>query len=101
MTSRKSYDIIRIPSNDWNVIAETVSLDENYSEEIDNEVWNALENVRFLPDPWVLVQITDGISTKADLLADRKTAEKYTKKIKGNLSSTTQIYCIRARYRNS
>ena len=62
MTRRKSYDIIRIPSNDWNNIAETVSLDGSYSEEIKNEIWSALENVRSLSDPWVVLQIKDGVS---------------------------------------
>lgn len=47
MTHRKSYDIIRIPSNDWDNLAETVSLDESYSEEIKSEIWSALENVKF------------------------------------------------------
>ena len=101
MTRRKSYDIIRIPSNDWDNITETVSLDGSYSEEIKNEIWSALENVRSLSDPWVVVQIKDGVSAKANLLANKEAAQKFAKRIKGNLPSNVQVLCVRARYRQS
>lgn len=101
MTHRKSYDIIRIPSNDWDNLAETVSLDESYSEEIKSEIWSALENVNFLSDPWVVVQITDGLFAKANLLANKEAAQKFAKRIKKNLPSNVQVLCVRARYRQS
>lgn len=101
MTSRKNYDIIRIPSDDWDNIAETVSLDGSYSEEIKNEIWSALENIRFLPDPWVVVQITVGTPPKAYLLADKEEAQKFAEKIKKKVPHNTSVLSIRARYRQS
>ena len=99
MSPRKSYDLIRIPSDDWDNIAETLSLDGSNSEEIKNEIWSALENVRFLPDPWVVVQITAGTSPKAHLLRDKEAAQKFAEKIRKRVSSNTLVLSIRARYK--
>ncbi|MCG3146004.1 MAG: hypothetical protein HONDAALG_03800 [Gammaproteobacteria bacterium] len=99
MTSRREYDIIRIPSNDWELISETVSLDGSYPEELKGEIWKALDNIRFLPDPWVVVQITEGNSPKAYLFADEKAAEKYAATVKKNLPKKTSIICVRVLYK--
>lgn len=101
MTPRKDYDIIRIPSSDWELIAETVSLDGSYSEELKSEIWKALDNIRFLPDPWVVVQITEGNSPRAYLFADKKAAEKYVATVKKKLSKKASIICVRASYKQS
>ena len=101
MAPRKNYDIIRIPSNDWELLAETVSLDGNYSEELKSEIWKALENIRFLPDPWVVVQVTEGNSAKAYLFADKKTAQKYSEGIRKNLPKNALVFCARAPYKQS
>jgi len=99
MTSRKEYDIIRIPSNDWELISETVSLDGSYPEELKGEIWKALDNIKFLPDPWVVVQITEDNSSKAYLFADGKTAEKYAAMVKKKSSKKTSIICVKASYK--
>jgi len=99
MKPQKSYDIIRIPSDDWNNLAETLSLDGSYSEQIKNEVWSALEHIRFLSDPWVVVQITEGTPVKANLLADKEMAQKFAAKIKKKLPPDAHVLCIKAKYR--
>jgi hypothetical protein len=45
MSKRINYSVTRVPSNDWNSIMETVSLDSSYSDEIKEEVWSAIENM--------------------------------------------------------
>ena len=94
MSPRKSYDIIRILSDDWDNIAETVSLAGSYSEEIQNEIWSALENIRFLSDPWVVVQITAGASPKAYLLTNKEEAQKFAEKIKKKVPPNTAVLSI-------
>jgi len=76
-------------------------LDGSYSEEIKSEVWNALEEIELLPTPWVVVQIIDGISIKANILANKETAQKFEKRIKKDLPPNVQVLCVRARHRKS
>jgi hypothetical protein len=101
MTSRKSYSIFRIPDDDWNNITETVTLDGSYSEEIKNEIWNALENITTLSDPWVVIQVTEGGSARANLFADKKAAQKYAKRVKKNLPKNKLLLCVRAPFKQS
>jgi hypothetical protein len=99
MSPQKKYDIIRIPSKDWNNIAETVSLDGSYSEEIKNEIWTALEHIEFLLEIWIVLQMANGAVVKADILRDKESAEIYAERQRARLPKSTQVVSIKAGYR--
>lgn len=79
--SKKKYDIIRIPSDDWETIMETVTLDGSYSEEIKKDIWKAIENVEFITDAWVVVTIDESKNTRAFIFSSEKTATAYKHKL--------------------
>ena len=84
MASKKSYTVTRVPSNDWDNLMETVSLDSSYSEEIKGEVWSALENMEDFSEPWVVVKIKNG-NAIAKIFRDEQSARKQVEKSKGKL----------------
>ena len=45
MPKKIDYSVTRFPSDDWNNIMETVTLDGSYSEDIKNDVRTAVENM--------------------------------------------------------
>jgi hypothetical protein len=51
MSRKVDYSVTRVPSNNWNNIMETVSLDGSYSDEIKDEVWTAIENMEDFSNP--------------------------------------------------
>lgn len=68
MAKMNDYSVTRVPTDDWNNIMETVTLDGSYSEEIKDEVWTAVENMEDFSNPWVFIKIKDG-KASAKILA--------------------------------
>lgn len=96
MASKKSYTVTRVPSNDWDNLMETVSLDGSYSEEIKGEVWSALENTEDFSEPWVVIKIK-GDQATAKIYPNEQSARKQVEKSKGK-SSHEQVFCVKGQY---
>jgi diadenosine tetraphosphate (Ap4A) HIT family hydrolase len=95
---KTSHTVVRVPDNDWNNLMETVTLDGSYSEQIKNEVWTAMENIRDYSYPWVVVKISEGKSS-AKIFRDKEDAQKYFLKEKKKLKRDEQIFYMRGYYR--
>lgn len=96
MASKKSYTVTRVPSNDWDNLMETVSLDGSYSEEIKGEVWSAIENIQDFSKPWVVVHIKDG-KAPARIFPNEKSARKQAENAKRK-SSNEHLFCVQGKY---
>jgi len=99
MPRKIDYTVTRVPSDDWNNIMETVSLDGSYSDEIKDEVWTAMENMEEFSNPWVVVKIRNG-KASARIFGDKDMAQKYLEKSKKSLKGNEQYFCIKAIYQN-
>ena len=100
MSPKIEYSVTRVPWNDWDNIMETVSLDGSYSEEIENEVWTAIENMEDFSNPWVVVAIHEG-PIIAKIFNKEEAARKYVKSIKKRLPKTSQVLCLKAEYKSN
>lgn len=98
MARKNDYSVTRVPTNDWDNIMEIVTLDGSYSEEIKNEVWNAIENMEDFSNPWVVIKIKDG-KANAKLFSKKESAYKYVESIKKKTSSE-QLFCVQGRYQS-
>lgn len=99
MSKKIEDSVTRVPSNDWNNIMETVSLDGSYSEEIKNEVWTAIENMEDFSNPWVVVEIRDG-KASARIFGDKDTAQRYMENSKRRSKASDQYFSLKARYQS-
>jgi hypothetical protein len=99
MPRKIDYSVTRVPSNDWNNIMETVSLDGSYSEEIKNEVWTAIENMEDFSNPWVVVKILNG-KTSAKIFGDKDAAQKHIEKSKKRSQGKEQYFLVKASYQS-
>jgi len=95
---KSKYSVARAPSNDWDNIMETVTLDGSYSEQIKNEIWTAVENIQFYSYPWVVVKISKGKSS-AKIFSNKETAQKYFSKEQKKLNPNEQVFCVQGQYR--
>jgi hypothetical protein len=99
MPRKIDYSVTRVPSNDWNNIMETVSLDGSYSEEIKNEVRTAIENMEDFSSPWVVMKIRDG-KASARIFGEKDTAHRYIENSKRRSKASDQYFCIKATYQS-
>ncbi len=88
---KTDYSVTRCPSNDWNNIMETVTLDGTYSEQIRNEVWTALEHMQDYSNPWIVIEIKDG-KINAAIYPNEEAAKRKVAKIKKRLPNTKLFY---------
>lgn len=98
MAGKKYYSVTRVPSDDWDNIMETVTLDGSYSEEIKDEVWTAIENMEDFSLPWVVVKVENG-KASVRIFSNEEAARKYTKKLSGK-SSQKQVFCTKGQYQS-
>lgn len=96
--SKKKYDLVSVPSDGWDSIMETVTLDKSYSQEIRDEIWGAIEKIEFLSFPWIALVIKDGKPKKVLLFNKEERALIYAEKAQKKLSKNTQIFCIQTAY---
>lgn len=99
MPRKTVYSVTRVPSDDWNNIMETVTLDGSYSEQIKNEIWTALENMEDFSNPWVAIKIQNGKAT-AKIFGDKDLAHKYIENLKKKSNKNEQYFCIKATYQS-
>jgi hypothetical protein len=99
MSRKADYSVTRVPSNDWNNIMETVSLDGSYSHQIKDEVWAAIENMEDFSNPWVVVKIKDGRGS-AKIFGDKDVAQRYMEKSKKSSKANEEYFCIKATYQS-
>lgn len=97
MLRKVDYSVTRVPSNDWNNIMETVSLDGSYLDEIKEEVWTAIENMEDFSNPWVVMKILNG-KTDAKIFGDKDAAQKYIEKSKKRSEENEQYLLVKASY---
>ena len=98
MAKKNDYSVTRVPTDDWNNIMETVTLDGSYSEEIKKEVWTAVENMEDFSNPWVVVKIKDG-KVSAKIFGMEEYARKYVEKMKKKLQNE-QMFCVKGQYQS-
>ena len=72
-------------------------MDGSYSEEIKNEVWTAIENMRFYSNPWS-IRISEG-KLNAKIFSNKDFAQEYFVEEQKKLKPNQQIYCIQGQYR--
>lgn len=99
MPRKIDYSVTRVPSNDWNNIMETVSLDGSYSDEIKDEVWTAIENMEDFSNPWVVVKIREG-QASARIFGSKEVALKYMENSKKKSRENEQYFCTKANYQS-
>jgi hypothetical protein len=99
VSKKTDYSVTRVPSNDWDNIMETVTLDGSYSEEIKNEVWTAVENMEGFSDPWVVVKIMNG-KARAKIFGDKDLAQGYMENSRKMSKANEQYFCIKATYQS-
>ena len=97
MPRKTDYSVTRVPTNDWDNLMETVTLDGSYSEEIKNEVWTALEHMQDYSNPWIVVEIANGKLT-ANIYSNEKSARRRVARV-NNPSPNAQILCVEGKYR--
>ena len=98
MAKKNDYSVTRVPTDDWNNIMETVTLDGSYSEEIKDEVWTAVENMEDFSNPWVVIKIKDG-KASAKIFGMEEYARNYVEKIKRKAQSE-QVFCVKGLYQS-
>jgi len=98
MAKKNDYSVTRVPTDDWNNIMETVTLDGSYSEEIKDEVWTAVENMEDFSNPWVVIKIKAG-KASAKIFGMEEYARKYAEKIKKKAQSE-QVFCVKGQYQS-
>jgi hypothetical protein len=99
MPRKIDYSVTRVPSNDWDNLMETVTLDGSYSEEIKNEVWTAIENMEDFSNPWVIVKIRDETAS-AKIFNNKDVAIKYLEHLRKRAKGNEQYFCIKATYQS-
>jgi hypothetical protein len=95
---KTSFTVARVPDNDWNNLLETVTLDGSYSEQIKDEVWTAVENIRFYSNPWIVVKISKRKSS-AKIFSNKEAAQRYFFKEQKKLKPNEQAFCVQGQYR--
>lgn len=98
MAKKNDYSVTRIPTDDWDNIMETVTLDGSYSEEIKNEVWTAVENMEDFSNPWVVIKVENG-KASAKIYGREESARKYVEKMKKKAQSE-QVFCVKGQYQS-
>ena|SRR5215204_1425914 len=100
MSKKIDYTVARVPSNDWDNIMETVTLDGSFSEEIKDEVWTAIENTEYFSNPWVVVTLANG-KANARIFNNKDSAQKHINRAKKKLNTNQQFFCIKGQYQSA
>ena len=98
MVDKVNFSVTLVPSNDWDNIMETVTLDGAYSEEIKNEVWSAIEKMEDFSKPWIIIRIKEE-KASAEIFPNEQIAREYFQNIQKE-SADEQLFCIPGQYQS-
>lgn len=75
--TEQNYDYVRVPSNDWDILMETVALDGSYSKDIKQDVWKAMDNIKHISSPWIVFSLDPEYITQSYVFVDEESAKSY------------------------
>jgi hypothetical protein len=97
MPKKKNYVVTRVPSDDWNNLMETVTLDGSFPEEIKGEIESALENMEDFSEPWIMIKVKDGMAS-ANIFPNEELARAQVEKEKGETHQ--QVFLVKGQFHN-
>ena len=94
MPKKKEYAVTRVPSDDWDNLIETVTLDGLYSEEIKGEIESALKNMQDFSEPRILITVKGDVAS-ATIFPNEESARRKFEKEK---AINQKVFFVKGKY---